>query len=63
MSSENENRVVVVDVKMPFWSMVSFMVKLAIAAIPAFLILSILSAVVMALFGGAFMSMRGTGGL
>ena len=37
-----EQRIVVVDIQMPFGSMVSFMVKWVIASIPAFLILSIL---------------------
>jgi hypothetical protein len=36
------NDVTVVDVKMPFASMVVFMVKWAIASIPAFLILAVL---------------------
>lgn len=31
----------IIDVRMPFWSMVFFMVKLAFAAIPAMLILSV----------------------
>lgn len=39
MASEN-NQVVVTDIKMPFGSMVLFMVKLAIATIPAMIILS-----------------------
>ena len=39
-------RVSIVDANMPFWSMVVFMVKWAIASIPAFLILGILGAVV-----------------
>lgn len=30
------------DIKMPFWSMVGFMVKLSVASIPAMVILSIL---------------------
>ena len=34
-----EARVIVVDVKIHFWSMVILMVKWAIAAIPAFVIL------------------------
>lgn len=59
MSTDNDTRVVVVDIRMPFWSMVVFMVKLAIASIPAFIILSILSAVVMAVFGGIFMGAGG----
>ncbi|HKV87707.1 MAG TPA: hypothetical protein VJT78_06900 [Candidatus Dormibacteraeota bacterium] len=37
--------VVVVDVKIPFWSMVVLLVKWSIAAIPAFVILVILGTV------------------
>lgn len=38
---ENANQeVTVVDIKMPFWSMVTFMVKWVIASIPAFIILA-----------------------
>jgi hypothetical protein len=43
-------RVSVVDVTMPFASMVGFMVKWAIAAIPAFLILAALGALIAGLF-------------
>jgi len=42
-----ENRVKevnIVDIKMPFWSMVTFMVKATIASIPAMIILTILAA-------------------
>lgn len=39
MAERDLTRVVVTDVRMPFWSMVVFMVKISIAAIPAFLIL------------------------
>ncbi len=57
MSSEDSNRVVVVDIKMPFWSMVRFMVKWSIAAIPAIVILvvigSVVSALLSTLFGGS----------
>lgn len=38
--------VVVVDVKIPFWSMVVLLVKWSIAAIPAFVILVILGTVI-----------------
>jgi len=38
----DEARVVVVDVKIHFWSMVILLVKWAIAAIPAFIILAAL---------------------
>jgi CHASE2 domain-containing sensor protein len=43
---ENSNEVVIVDIKMPFWSMVAFMVKWAIACIPALIILMIIGAFV-----------------
>jgi hypothetical protein len=45
MPNGSINRVTVTDVDMPFLSMVRFMVKWAIAAIPALLILTILTAV------------------
>ena len=49
MSVERDSHVVVVDIKMPFMSMVTFMVKWAVAAIPAFIILSIIGTLVMAI--------------
>ena len=48
----NSNDVVVVDVKMPFWSMVTFMVKWAIASIPAIIILVAIGAVAAGLLAG-----------
>jgi hypothetical protein len=55
MADEN-HEVVVTDVKIPFWSLVVLMVKLAIAAIPAFIILIVVGAVasmiMAAIFGG-----------
>jgi hypothetical protein len=47
-----ENKVTIVDVKMPFMSMVIFRVKATIAAIPAFIILAILGAIVGSIFAG-----------
>lgn len=44
--------VVVVDVKIPFWSMVTLMVKSTIAAIPAIIILLILGAMLFGLVSG-----------
>jgi hypothetical protein len=44
--------VAVVDVQMPFGSMVVFMVKWAVAAIPAMLILFLMGLILFALFGG-----------
>lgn len=50
--SESNNQVVITDIKMPFISMVVFMVKWAIAAIPAIIILSVLGAVLAGILGG-----------
>jgi len=49
---ENQSEVTIVDVKIPFGSMVVFMVKAAIAAIPAVIILTIIFAILVAVFGG-----------
>lgn len=54
MSNESSNHVVVVDVKMPFMSMVTFMVKWAIASIPAIIILFVIWAIAVAVLGGIF---------
>lgn len=54
-----EMAVRVVDIKMPFWSMVTFMVKWAIASIPAFIILAFIGTFLIAFFGGMFHSTRG----
>ncbi|MCW9024957.1 MAG: hypothetical protein OQK73_09790 [Gammaproteobacteria bacterium] len=54
----DEKNVVVVDIKMPFMSMVIFMVKWVIASIPAFIILSIIGTILMALFGGMINGMH-----
>ncbi|PLA74772.1 hypothetical protein CYQ88_04070 [Hydrogenovibrio sp. SC-1] len=54
MENNNINEVNIVDIKMPFWSMVIFMVKAAIASIPAFIILAIIFTVVNLILGGIF---------
>ena len=51
-SNKGTQTVEVSDFDMPFWSMVVFMVKWAIASIPALIILMILFAI----FGGFFVS-------
>jgi hypothetical protein len=51
-------QVSVVDVNMPFASMVGFMVKWSIAAIPAFLILFVLGAFMVAMLAAVGHSMR-----
>jgi len=58
MNNEIEKRVVVTDIRMPFLSMMVFMIKWVIASIPAFMILSIFGAIVTAILGTL---MRGMG--
>lgn len=50
----DRQEVVVVDIKMPFTSMVGFMVKWAIASIPALLIMFILGAIGAGILAGMF---------
>ena len=50
MNSPEETQVVVTDIQMPFVSMVVFMVKWALAAIPAFLILGGIFLLILFLF-------------
>ncbi len=38
---QNEQPVVVVDIRMKFWSMVIFMIKLAFASIPAAIVITV----------------------
>lgn len=56
MSEETSQEVIVTDINMPFWSMVRFMIKWAVASIPAIIVLmllfSVLTAVVSGLLGG-----------
>jgi len=59
MSNDNSTRVVVTDIRMPFWSMVRFMVKWAIAAIPALIILTIIGALLSAAVTGFFVHSNG----
>ena len=44
--------VIVTDVKMSFGSMVEFMIKWAVASIPAFIILTFMLTILLAIFGG-----------
>ncbi|MBY7923768.1 hypothetical protein [Vibrio fluvialis] len=58
--SDMDNRkqeVTVVNIKMPFMSMVIFMVKFAIASIPAMIILGAIFSIFGLLFGGMFHGM------
>ena len=60
MGSENTAEIVVTDIRMPFLSMVIFMIKWAIAAIPAFIILAIIGGIAAAILGALGM-MAGMG--
>jgi len=59
---EHGSDVTIVDIRMPFISMVVFMVKAAVAAIPAAIILAVLFAIFGSIFGGMFGRMTGMGG-
>jgi hypothetical protein len=56
--ADNTQEIVVTDIRIPFWSMVVLMVKWALAAIPAVIILivigTILSMALGTMFGGMF---------
>ena len=52
--SNERNEVVVVDVEIPFVSMVILLVKWSIAAIPAMIILVVLAAAASMVLGGVF---------
>ncbi len=49
--TEDRREVVVTDIKIPFWSMVVLMVKWAIAAIPAVIILVLMAALISVALG------------
>jgi hypothetical protein len=57
MGMETTSHVIVTDIRMPFLSMVIFMIKWAIAAIPAFIILAVLGGLAAALLSGLGMMM------
>ena len=58
--SGNDSRVTVVDIRMPFLSMVVFMVKWVIASIPAIIILAVLGSVLFSMFGSFFSGTKKT---
>ncbi len=57
--ADDRHEVVVTDVKIPFWSLLMLMVKLAIAAIPAFIILMLIGAVASMVMAAVFGSGMG----
>ncbi len=54
MSEKKEQNVAIKDFNMPFSSMVIFMVKWAIASIPAIIIIWILFMLLISIFGSSF---------
>jgi len=56
------NEVVVKDINMSFGSMVVFMIKWSIAAIPAMMILGFIGAIIGVIFGGMFAGLAALAG-
>jgi hypothetical protein len=63
IKSPDEQKVVVTDIHMPFWSMVVFMVKWVFASIPAMIIFSVVMGFIMAVMSLVFGSMWGFHGM
>jgi hypothetical protein len=60
--AKDYSEVVVTDIKMPFGSMVFFMVKWAVATIPAIIILSVTGSIIFSLLKAIFRGLhRGIG--
>ena len=57
--ANNVQEIVVTDVKIPFMSMVVLLVKWALAAIPAMIILIVIGMVLSMIFGALFGGMYG----
>lgn len=57
--ANNFQEIIVTDIKIPFWSMVVLMVKWALAAIPAIIILIIIGSIFSMILGGFFGGLYG----
>jgi hypothetical protein len=53
ISVRNPSVVSIVNINMPFWSIVGFMIKVSLASIPAIIILGVMGFLFWAIFGGA----------
>ena len=51
MATEDKDRMILAGLDVPFWDLVWFMVKLALASIPAIIILSFIFFLIATLFG------------
>lgn len=58
-ATTGRTQVTVVDVQMPFGSMVVFILKWTLASIPAVIIIAILAFIIATVFGGIFASLSG----
>jgi len=58
-SSALPYRIVLADIDIPFWRMVTIILKWSLASIPAVIILMIILSVVGAMFGGLFAAITG----
>ena len=63
MNGSGDNRMAVIDIRMPFWSLVVLMVKAAIASIPAIIILAVIGAAVSLAMAGMLGGMSGMGSI
>jgi len=53
------HRISIADVEIPFWRMVAIMIKWTLAAIPAFIIISIIFGIIGAVLGGGLYTLLG----
>ena len=60
---QDAEKVVVTDIRMPIWSMVTFMVKWVFASIPALIIFSMLISIIVAIITTLFGAMWGFHGM
>ena len=53
------HRVAIADIDIPFWRMVTIIIKWAFASIPAVIIISIIFGIIGAILGGGMMAILG----
>jgi hypothetical protein len=59
---ENETKVTISKIDIPFWNLVIFIVKLSLASIPAIFIIWFVMMLFTMIFGGTFMMFGSHGG-
>ncbi len=59
---ENETKVTISKIDIPFWNLVIFIVKLSLASIPAIFIIWFIMMLFTMIFGGTFMMFGSHGG-